>query len=308
MKTAEEVQVALALHSEGQRDACCGLPEWALNGPREERGANPLCALPEWDVGDSAAAHAVGRATRVALKRDRRLYAAGHVGDSVYVLKAGVVKHVATANDGTNAVVRLVTAGGVSGLEAIAGLPYRHNAIVLHPGSACRIPVDVIKQYERIDPEAAKQLCQAWQQAAVDSERLLRMAHGPALFRVASLLQFLGEVIPVGDLIRIRHADIAEFFGLTEVSVARAMLELRNRGLIVQRGNSISRIDSRIAALAGKAFLLDDARRISIDTDRVSTDLSILTPVKSIPASGNETELTVGECADGSSCTDLTGQ
>jgi CRP-like cAMP-binding protein len=294
VETAEEVQVGLVLHSEGQRDACCGLPEWALNGPREERGANPLCALPEWGVGDSGSAHAVGRATRVALKRDRRLYAAGHVGDSVYVLKAGVVKHVATASDGTNAVVRLVTAGGVSGLEAIAGQPYRHSAIVLHPGSACRIPVDVIKQYERIDPEAAKQLCQAWQQAVVDSERLLRMTHGPALFRVANLLQFLGEVIPAGELIRIRRADIADLFGLTEVSVARAMSELRKRGLIVQRGNSISHIDTHIAALAGKAFTPDGGRQISIDTDRVSTGLPPLTPVKSGHPSEGESRSNAG--------------
>jgi len=158
---------------------------------------------------------------------------------------------VATADDGRNAVVRLVTAGGVSGLEAVSGLPYRHSAIVLHPGSACRIPVDVIKKYEQLDPEAARQLCQAWQQAVDDSERLLRMAHGPALLRVASMLQFLKEAIPAGELLRIRRADIADLFALTEVSVARAMSELRRRGLIVQRGNSIAHIDAHIAALAG---------------------------------------------------------
>jgi CRP-like cAMP-binding protein len=166
-------------------------------------------------------------------------------------MKAGVVKHVATADDGRNAVVRLVTAGGVSGLEAIAGLPYRHSAIVLHPGTACRIPVEVMKKHEQLDPEAAKQLCQAWQQAVDDSERLLRMTHGPALLRVASLLQFLNEAIPAGELIRIRRADIADLFALTEVSVARALSELRKRGLIVQRGNGIAHVDAHIAALAG---------------------------------------------------------
>jgi len=286
----EEIRVGRALPAKGVEDSCCGLPGWALDAPREERGANPLCALPEWDAGDPASAHAVGRATRIALKRDRRLYTAGHVGDSVYVLKAGVVKHVATADDGTNAVVRLVTAGGVSGLEAIAGLPYRHSAIVLHPGSACRIPVGVVREYERIDHGAAQQLCQAWQQAVDDSERLLRMTHGPALFRVANLLQFLGEVIPAGDLVRIRRADIADLFGMTEVSVARAMSELRKRGLIVQRGNGIARIDSRIAALAVKAFPADDGMRISIDTDRVSTGCPALTPVKFACASGSDPE------------------
>lgn len=262
----------LALPADRERDSCCGLPEWALNGPGEERGTSPLCALPEWDAGKSGSAQAVGGATRIALKRDRRLYTAGHVGDCVYVLKAGVVKHVATADDGTNAVVRLVTAGGVSGLEAIAGLPYRHSAIVLHPGSACRIPVDVIRRYREIDPDAAKELCQAWQQAVDDSERLLRMTHGPALFRVASLLQFLSEVVPAGDLLRIRRADIADLFGLTEVSVARALSEFRKRGLIAQRGSSIAHIDSHIAALAGKA-LSPDGKSTSIDTDRVCTAL-----------------------------------
>lgn len=238
--------------------SCCGLPEWALHGPPAGRGTSPLCALPEWDVGESDRLHRGDRATRIPLVRDRRLYAAGSVGDCVYVLKAGVVKHTATADDGRNAVVRLVTAGGVSGLEAMAGLPYRHSAIVLHPGSACRIPVDVIRRYEEVDSAAAKQLCQAWQQAVDDSERLLRMTHGPALLRVASLLHFLQESIPAGELIRIRRADIADLFALTEVSVARAMSELRKRGLIAQRGNGIAHIDAHIVAHAGAPALSAD--------------------------------------------------
>ena len=247
--------------------SCCDLPEWAVHELREQRGTSPLCALPEWDGGDSTQVRGAARATRIPLIRDRRLYAAGSVGDCVYALKAGVVKHVATADDGRNAVVRLVTAGGVSGLEAIAGLPYRHSAIVLHPGSACRIPVDVIRKYEQLDPEAAKQLCQAWQQAVDDSERLLRMTHGPALLRVASLLQFLKESIPAGDLIRIRRADIADLFALTEVSVARALSELRRRGLIAQREGGISHVDVRIAALAAKPRLSDDGAVSSARVD-----------------------------------------
>lgn len=247
----DEVRVRTGPTIAAAGSSCCGLPEWALHEPREKRGTSPLCALPEWDAGDSTEVRRGDRATRIPLIRDRRLYAEGSVGDCVYALKAGVVKHVATADDGRNAVVRLVTAGGVSGLEAIAGLPFRHSAIVLHPGSACRIPVEVIRKYEQLDPEAAKQLCQAWQQAVDDSERLLRMTHGPALLRVASLLQFLNEAIPAGELVRIRRADIADLFALTEVSVARALSELRKRGLIVQRGNGIAHIDAHIAALAG---------------------------------------------------------
>lgn len=258
---ATETMVAAAADT-----SCCGLPGWAMHGPPEGRGTSPLCALPEWDAGESTHVLRGARATRIALVRDRRLYAAGSVGDCVYVLKAGVVKHTATADDGRNAVVRLVTAGGVSGLEAIAGLPYRHSAIVLHPGSACRIPVDVIKRYEEVDSEAAKQLCQAWQQAVDDSERLLRMTHGPALLRVASLLQFLREAIAAGELIRIRRADIADLFALTEVSVARALSELRKRGLIARRGNGIAHIDAHIVALAGAhALSADDGTPACVD-------------------------------------------
>lgn len=277
----DDIRVGTGFTTAAGSSSCCGLPDWPLHEPREERGRSPLCALPEWDVGGPTAVDGVARATRIPLIRDRRLYVAGSVGDCVYVLKAGIVKHVATADDGSNAIVRLVTAGGVSGLEAIAGLPYRHSAIVLHPGSACRIPVDVIKEYEHLDPAAAKQLCQAWQQAVDDSERLLRMTHGPALLRVANLLQFLKESTPAGELIRIRRADIADLFALTEVSVARALAELRKRGLIAQRGSGISHVDAHIVALAGRcplqreytdglvpATLLPERQRASIDTDR----------------------------------------
>jgi CRP/FNR family transcriptional regulator len=174
------------------------------------------------------------------------------VGDCVYVLKSGIVKELVAADDGKSIVVRLVTAGGVSGLEALAGLPYRHSAIVLHPGAACRIPVAVIKRYELASPDAAKQMRQAWQQAVEDSERVLLMTHGAAQLRIARLLQFLRETVPPGESIRIRRADIADLLGVTEVSVARALAEFRKRGLIGQRGRSISHIDPQIALLAAK--------------------------------------------------------
>jgi len=229
--------------------SCCGLPEWALHGTAEP-AASPLCALPDWDEGGTVPPDAANKAVRIALARDRRLYAAGHVGDSVYVVKSGLVKEVVTDEEGKSVVVRLVTADGVSGLEAAAGLPYRHSAIVLHPGAACRIPVAVIKRYEQLNPEAANDMCRAWEQAVKDAERILHMTHGAAQSRVARLLQFLRETLPPGELIRIRRADIAGLLGLTEVSVARAFAEFRKRGLIGQRGWSISHIDPQIATLA----------------------------------------------------------
>jgi len=229
--------------------SCCGLPEWALHGTAEQ-GTSPLCTLPDWDEGGPVPRDAAHKSVRIPLARDRRLYAAGHVGDCVYVVKAGIVKEVVTAEDGKSVVVRLVTAGGVTGLEAVAGSPYRHSAIVLHPGNACRIPVAVIKRYEQLNPEAANAMCQAWQQAVEDAERILHMAHGAVQSRVARLLQFLSETLPPGEPIRIRRADIADLLGMTEVSVARALAEFRKRGLIGQQGWSISHIDPQIAALA----------------------------------------------------------
>jgi len=231
--------------------SCCGLPEWALH-ETVERGTNPLCALPDWDEVGAVPPDAAKKAVRISLARDRRLYAAGHVGDCVYVVKAGIVKEVVAAEDGKSVVVRLVTAGGVSGLEAVAGSPYRHSAIVLHPGNACRIPVAVIKRYEELNPEAANDMCHAWQRAVEDAERILHMTHGAAQSRVARLLQFLRETLPPAELIRIRRADIADLLGMTEVSVARALAEFRKRGLIGQQGWSISHIDPQIAMLAAR--------------------------------------------------------
>lgn len=231
--------------------SCCGLPDWALHEATEP-GANPLCALPDWDEGGTGSSDAASKAARIPLARDRRLYAAGNVGDCVYVVKSGLVKEVVTDEDGKSVVVRLVTADGVSGLEAAAGLPYRHTAIVLHPGTACRIPVAVIRRYEQLNPEAANEMCRAWQQAVKDAEQILRMTHGAAPLRIARLLQFLRETVPPGELIRIRRADIASLLGLTEVSVARALAAFRRRGLIGQQGWSISHIDPKIATLAAR--------------------------------------------------------
>ena len=74
------------------------------------------------------------------------LYQPGIKPESVWVLRTGAIKLLASAWDGTQRIVRVLKAGDVAGLEALLAGSFAHTAVTVGTVNACRVPLPAIKQ------------------------------------------------------------------------------------------------------------------------------------------------------------------
>lgn len=183
-------------------------------------------------------------AVRVPLRAGARLFEAGTVGQAVYVVQSGIVKETLRSPDGRECIVRLVSRGGITGLGALLAEPHRHSAHVLHPGYACRIPLERIERMRAEQPHAMDRLFADWQRAVDDADRIIsELAQGPARARLARALVHLRSTLPSGEPLRLRRDDLAQMMALTPASIARLMGDFRREGLVEMAGRSCVAID-----------------------------------------------------------------
>ena len=86
------------------------------------------------------------------------LYRAGDPAQAVFTIRSGLLKLVQYLPDGRQRIVRLLRATDVTGLEALLGKTYQHDAIVLQQSEVCRIPLEVIERLDRDKPKLRKEL------------------------------------------------------------------------------------------------------------------------------------------------------
>jgi CRP/FNR family transcriptional regulator len=194
-------------------------------------------------------------AVRVPLRTGARLFEAGAPGGAVYVVQSGIVKEVMHCPDGSECIVRLVVRGGVCGLGALLQLPHHHSAYVIHPGQACRIPVERLQRLRAKDPDAVDRLFADWQQAVDDADRIIsEFGQGPARARLARALLYLREMLAPDEPLRVKRDDLAQLMAVNPTTVARLLGEFRREGLLQQRGRYCVGIDrARLNALSLKA-------------------------------------------------------
>ena len=157
------------------------------------------------------------------------LYRRGVDGHSVFTIRAGLVKLVRYQPGGSQRILRLLKQGDVAGLEALVGQAYEHDAVVLEPVSACRIPIDVVDRLNRDTPRLHHQLLTRWQRALHDADTwLTTLSTGPAPARVARLLLQLVDdqdrcFLPV-------VTDIGAILGIAPETASRATAEIKRKG------------------------------------------------------------------------------
>ena len=222
--------------------------------------AHPLCLLcdvvdPPPPEGAPLAADGLPAAVRMPLRPGVRLFEQGTTGRAVYVLQSGIVKEVMRGADGRECIVRLVTRGGIAGLGAILGGPHHHSAYVMHPGHACRVPVERIERLRAGDPHAVDRLFADWQQAVDDADRIIsELGQGPARARLARALLALRSTLAEREPLRLRRDDLAQMMAVNPTSVARLLSDFRREGLIEQNGRSCVAIDrARLLRISAQA-------------------------------------------------------
>jgi len=161
------------------------------------------------------------------------VYRMGDPGNAAFTLRQGVVKLVQYLPDGAHRIVRLVRPHDVFGLEALLGLRYQHDAIVVQRASLCRIPASVLHKLDTGHPKLHQELLRRWQRALNEADAwLTELSTGSARQRVIRLLLRLVDDNGIGVCPLFSRKDMGAMLGVTTESASRAVAELKREGVL----------------------------------------------------------------------------
>lgn len=164
-----------------------------------------------------------------------RLYRAGDKGDRMFTIRSGVLKLVQFLPDGNQRIVRLIRSTDVTGLEALLGQPYQHDAVVLHTVQACSLPVSVVQALSQTNPVLHRELLNRWQRALSEADAwLTELSTGSARQRVARLLLRLVRNEENGDCQLFSREDMGAMLGITTETASRTIAEFKRQSLLVE--------------------------------------------------------------------------
>lgn len=163
------------------------------------------------------------------------LYSAGEQGHVVFTVRRGLLKLVSYLPNGTERIVRLLSAGDVAAIEALAGIAFKHTAIALNEVEVCRIPVSAIEYLDLHSPDLAQQLMLRWQGAIDAADRsLVKFSTGTAESRVMHLLLYLCSLSDDGIGFDLSRHDMGSLLGITTETASRVVADLKRRGLVTE--------------------------------------------------------------------------
>ena len=161
------------------------------------------------------------------------LYEASDQALGVFTLRNGMVKLVRVTADGRERVVRVLFAGDVVGLEALATGRYDSQAVALSEVSLCRIPLDVVHQLGANSPRLHRKLMEKWQSALKQADDwLAELNFGTARQRVMHFIRKMHEVSEDGTATLFGRDDMGAMMDLKLETVSREVTALVRAGVM----------------------------------------------------------------------------
>lgn len=153
----------------------------------------------------------------------------------MYTIRSGVLKLVQSLPDGTQRIVRLIRATDVTGLEALLGQTYKHDAVVLQPTQACSLPISVVQALAQTNPKLHQELLNRWQKALEEADAwLTELSTGSAKQRVARLLLRLVRNRQEAECELFSREDMGAMLGITTETASRTIAEFKRQKLLVE--------------------------------------------------------------------------
>jgi CRP-like cAMP-binding protein len=178
------------------------------------------------------------------LQPGQALYHAGETGDRLYTIRSGIVKLVQYLPDGSQRIVRLVKSADVTGLEALVGKPYEHDAIVLQATEVCCLPVRTVQLLGQDNAQLHVELLHRWQRALSEADAwLTELSTGPARERVARLLLRLVREQETPECTLFGREDLGAMLGITTETASRTIAEFKRQGILTDLGGNRTRVD-----------------------------------------------------------------
>lgn len=181
------------------------------------------------------------------------LYAEDSPVQGIFTLRSGMVKLVRNTPDGRPRIVRVLRAGDVIGLEALAAARYDSDAIALTAVTVCRIPQGVIQKLAASSPRLHSQLMLKWQRALRDADDWLAdMNFGTARHRVANLVLKMRNATAPDVAVLFSREDMGSMLDLKLETVSREISRLVRDGIIEQMDKQ------------GRIYFVRQAERLSV--------------------------------------------
>jgi CRP/FNR family transcriptional regulator len=151
----------------------------------------------------------------------------------VFTLRKGLVKLVRVTSDGRERVVRVLFAGDVVGLEALATGRYDSQAVALSEVSLCRIPLEVVHQLGSNSPRLHRKLMEKWQSALkLADDWLAELNFGSARQRVLHFIRKMHAVSEDGTATLFGRDDMGAMMDLKLETVSREVTALVRGGVM----------------------------------------------------------------------------
>lgn len=187
---------------------------------------------------------------RIRLTKRGNVYDAGNPVQSVYAVRAGMLKTVFTSSNGRDKVVGFHVPGELVGLESLGSDSYLVSAVALADTSLCEIPADVLKSRASDIAALQQRLIEAYGESARRERELMAMlVLMSAEERVSAfLLEISRRLAPMACaesefLLRMTRADIGSYLGVQLETVSRVLTRLSSAGIIAVRARHVAILD-----------------------------------------------------------------
>ncbi len=165
------------------------------------------------------------------------LYAEGDGAQGVFTLRKGTIKLVRVTADGRQRIVRVLRAGDVVGLEALATAHYNSDAVALSNVAVCRIPLDVIHTLGANSQRLHLKLMQKWHQCLKDADDWLAdLSFGTARQRVCNLILKMRHPDDATSVTLFGREDMGSMLNLKLETVSREVSRLVREAAIEPLG------------------------------------------------------------------------
>ena len=175
------------------------------------------------------------------------LYQEGGKNNSFYAMRAGLVKLIRELPDGDYRIVRLMRRGDTFGLEHFLGKVNEHTAVTVTGVNLCCIPVTLIRNLYRNNPNLCRQLLECWDDYLRRADNNISfLSTGTTRQRVVNLIQYLAAAYGQTDVNRVAllgGQDMAAVLGVRVEGVSRIIAELKRDGVLRPSGKGFYEYD-----------------------------------------------------------------
>jgi CRP/FNR family transcriptional regulator, anaerobic regulatory protein len=183
-----------------------------------------------------------------------RIITAGEDADAIFTVRAGYLKLWLTAPGGTERIVRLLKRGDVLGLECLVRRQYSLSAGAIADSQLCRIPIEVVDDIKRTDPNLHRELERRWHtQLARTDQFIATVVCGPSPLRVLKLLQYLAAFARPEVCPRVSRLDMAAMLDISSETASRVIADLKAAGLLEETQQHLIFDEARIAVLVDES-------------------------------------------------------